>query len=434
MDTAQRSLPFQSAYFIGIKGAGMCALAQVFEGWGVAVSGSDTNEEFFTDAVLRKLGIAVLEGFDRKHVPSDTEAIFYSTAYGDDNPEIAHARKLGKTLYTYAEGLYMILERTAGIGVAGTHGKTTVTAMIGRVLEQAGFDPTVVVGGKVLEWETNARIGKSQWAVAEIDEYQEKFLQYPLRHLVLTSIEYDHPDYFATPERYEEAFLKLIERLPKGATLVSNAAYNAIERILSRAQRRNLNVLRYDVATADGEVPKLLIPGRHNRENALAALTMARALGIDDETIRVALENFRGTARRFEIYCEKPFVVIDDYAHHPRAVTVTLEAARERYPGKKIWVVFHPHTFSRTKVLLHEFAQALSLADHAVVLDIYGSAREAAGTVQSSDLVRLVSGAIHIPSCEEAAAYLRARVGEGEVVIAMGAGDVWKVARALRAS
>lgn len=428
-----KSLPFRNAYFIGIKGAGMTALAQVFQGRGVRVSGSDVSEEFFTDQVLKKLGIPVVEGFNVENVPKGCDAVFHSTAYGAGHPEINCARERGIALYTYTEGLEMILERGIGIGIAGTHGKTTTTAMLGKIFESAGYDPTVIVGGKVSDWDANARVGESPWVIAEVDEYQNKFLAYPLKHLILTSIEYDHPDFFPAPEDYENSFRALLQKMPCDGVVVYNERYPAIVKIVSELKNAGASrFLSYRFAPHESPRFNLRLPGRLNRENALAAATMAEALGIPRETIVRALQSFRGVARRFETYREEPFVVIDDFAHHPGAIAATIEAARERYPNKTVWAVFQPHTFSRTKALLKDLSQALAQADHTLVLDIYGSAREEGGGVDSNDLAALIPGAMRAPTLDDAAHYLVEHVKAGDVVLVMGAGDVWKVARALR--
>lgn len=433
MNNQRKPLPFKTAYLIGIKGAGMTALAQVFQGWGVRVSGSDVSEEFFTDGVLKKLGISFLEGFRAENVPIDCDAVFHSTAYGSGNSEIDSARERKIPLYTYTEGLAMVLERGTGIGVAGTHGKTTTAAMLGRILEEAEYDPTVIVGGKVLDWAANARVGTSPWVVAEVDEYQNKFLSYPLKHLILTSIEYDHPDFFTRPEAYEDSFRKLLLNISSHGVIAYNEGYPAIARIVSEVKSRGGPAfLPYRFASREAARFKLQLPGWLNQENALAAATMATALGVSRETITRALERFRGTARRFEIYREEPFVVIDDFAHHPGAIAATIEAARERYPGRTLWAVFQPHTFSRTKALLKDFAEALAKADRAVLVAIYGSAREQSGGVGSGDLADLIPNAVHTPTLDEAIRYVRENVKPGDIVLVMGAGDVWRVAKEMK--
>jgi UDP-N-acetylmuramate--alanine ligase len=432
MGYPRATLPFKNAYFIGIKGAGMTALAQVFQGRGVNVSGSDVLEEFFTDAVLKRLGVPFVEGFTSENVPLECDAVFYSTAYGGGHPEIKEARRRGIPLYTYTEGLAMVLRQGTGIGVAGTHGKTTTTAMLGKIFEEAGYDPTVIVGGKVLDWGTNARVGDSMWVIAEVDEYQNKFLEYPIRHLILTSIEYDHPDFFATPAEYEDSFRRLLKSMSRAGMVAYNERYPAVKKIVDALQSGGgPQLLPYRFPPGETPFFNLRLPGALNQENALAAATLARALGIANETITRALESFLGTARRFEIYREEPFVVIDDFAHHPKAIMATIEAARERYPERTLWAVFQPHTFSRTKALLEDFAFALRKADRVLLLDIYGSAREESGGVSSADLAERIPGALHTPTLDDAKNYLQGNVKLGDVVLMMGAGDVWRVSQAL---
>jgi len=422
----------KKAYFIGLKGVGMTALAQVLHGRGIEVLGSDTKEIFFTDEVLKKLKIKVIEGFDRKNIPPETELIIASAAYlgeGIKNPEVEEAKKRRIPILTYAQVLGRFFDEKYGIAVAGTHGKSTVTAMLGLILERAGLDPTVIVGTKVLQWQSNARVGKSSYLVAEADEYRNNFLHYSPQALILTNLEYDHPDFFKNFKEYQETFRQLIKKIPPNGFMVVNGLDREAKKIIKEA---SCPVIEYGLVQ-----PKLKLkaPGQHNLLNAAAAMATALQLGVKKEIIRKALTEFRGTRRRFEIKREKRGVLfIDDYAHHPTEIQATLKAARNFYPQRKIWAVFQPHTFSRTKALLKDFAQSFNLADEIIILDIYSSAREKSGTIHARDLVREIKKyrdrVKYLSTLEEAGKYLRKESRSGQIVLTMGAGDVWKISTA----
>jgi len=438
----------------------MTALAQVLQGKGIEVLGSDTQEKFFTDEVLQKLGIKVIEGFDKENIPAEADLIIASAAYlgqGISNPEVAEIEKQDRSIFTYAQVLGQLFKEKKGIAVAGTHGKSTITAMLGLILEEADFDPTVIVGSRVIQWQSNARVGQSEYLVAEADEYRNNFLYYSPQILVLSSLEYDHPDFFKDFREYQETFRQLVQRIPSTGFIVANGLDNQVKKVVRRAKCR---VIEYGLLI---EKIKLKIPGQHNLLNAAAAAETALKLGIDKEIIKKALANFQGISRRFEIKGQwRGVLLIDDYAHHPTEIKATLAAAKDFYPGKKIWAVFQPHTFSRTKALLGDFAAAFDQADRVIVLDIYGSAREKAGQVKTQDLVERIKntgrssrgvpfydtlfqkGVIkrnapltpkerpadkvkYIPTVEEAADYLKGNVQAGQIILTMGAGDVWQV-------
>lgn len=419
----------KKAYFIGIKGVGMTALVQVLQKRDIEVLGSDTSEKFFTDKVLERLKIKVIENFNRQNVPSDADLVIVSAAYlgqAASNPEVIEAEQKNLPIFSYAQILAMLLKEKYGIAIAGTHGKTTITAMLGLVLEKAGFDPTVIVGAEVLQWQSNARVGQSNYLVAEADEYRNNFLNYFPQVLILTSLEYDHPDFFKDFEEYKAAFQQLAERIPQNGFIVVNGRDQELEKIIKNVQ---CPIIKY------GFEPmkiKLKVPGEHNLLNASAVMAAALKLGIKKEIIEQALAEFQGTRRRFEIKGERKGVLfIDDYAHHPTEIKATLQAAKSAYPAQKIWAVFQPHTFSRTKALLDDFAQAFGQADQVIILDIYGSVREKAGEISARDLVKKVSHyqkkAKYIPTIEQAKKYLEKQLQPGDLVLTMGAGDVWKL-------
>lgn len=424
----------KKAYFIGIKGVGMTALAQILQSQGIEVLGSDTKEKFFTDQVLKRLKIRVIEGFDKKNIPFDVDLVIVSAAYlsqGVKNSEVDQVKKQGLPLLTYAQILGQLFQEKYGLAVAGTHGKSTITAMLGLVLEEAGFDPTVIVGTRVIQWQSNARVGHSRYLVAEADEYRNNFLHYSPQVLILTSLEYDHPDFFKDFQEYQETFQQLVQKIPASGFIVANGQDNHVKEVIKKAKCR---VVEY---FPDRLKIKLKVPGQHNLWNASAAMTTALELGVKPKTIKKALADFQGTSRRFEIKGQsKGILLIDDYAHHPTEIQVTLKAAKEFYPQKKIWAVFQPHTFSRTEALLKDFGSAFEQADQVIILDICGSAREKSGQVHAQDLVREIrkyknSKVKYIPTIKETAEYLKKRAQTGQIVLTMGAGDVWKLSTIL---
>lgn len=467
-------------YMIGIKGVGMTAVAQVLKLRGKDVVGSDTHEKFFTDEILKKEKIKFYEGFDAGHLEIEKpDLIIYSTAYTDDNVELRATRDSDLPILSYPEALGLILKEGFGIAVCGTHGKTTTTAMLGFVLAELGADPTVLVGSAVPQFGGNAKVGRGKYVVIEADEYQNKFLHFEPQAVILTSAEYDHPDFFKTEADYLQAFKNFIAKIPASAEAtagrpadgflvacfddknVKEAVENVRCKIISyglndgRWRARNIsqksNGVEFEV-TENGEprgVFNIQLFGNHNVANALAVIAVVSELGYGLSTtvirrgtassgtkLREAIKKFQGTVRRFEIKGEVAGVtIIDDYGHHPTEIQVTLKAARQRYPNRRIWCVFHPHTFTRTKALLNNFAKSFHDADKTIVIDIYGSAREKVGGVHSRDLVELIkkegSDAVYISTTSGAADYLADHVQSGDVVITMGAGDVWKVGESL---
>lgn len=454
----------RSAYLIGIKGVGMTALAQHLKARGFDVSGSDTHEKFFTDAVLRRHRIPFAEGFSARNVPGKAELVVASSAYNDKNPEVKEARRRGYRILSYAQALGELFNKKYGIAVCGSHGKTTTAALLGFVFQKAGLRPDVMVGSEVPQFRGNALALGGKHFIAETDEYQNKFRYFKPKTILLTNIDYDHPDYFASPAAYRNTFHNFIKRLPKGGLLVACGDDAEVCKILQatrakitvyglgqdyshiRANKtirtcwigRNVRVRngrwQFDAYRSDTRFGSftLRIPGRHNVLNALGVIALASAYGIKREIVRMALAGFRGTRRRFEYRGKyRGAMLTDDYAHHPAEIKATLKAARELYPKKRIIAVFHPHTYTRTKVLLGDFAKAFADADEVIVLDIYGSAREKHGGVSSKDLVRLAS-ASHanirsIPTIPRSALYLKKRLKKGDILLTLGAGDVWKL-------
>jgi UDP-N-acetylmuramate--alanine ligase len=455
----------KKAYFIGIKGAGMTAVAEILKARGIIVSGSDTEEKFFTDEILERNRISFTEEFGAENIPDDADLIVYSTAYTENNnTEMLEARKRGLLMLSYPEVLGILFKEKLGIAVCGTHGKTTTTAILATCLDEAGVKPSAIVGSNVIGWNGSILKGKGNFFVAEADEYQNKLEYYNPWAVVLTSIDFDHPDFFPTFDGYKKAFRDFVSKIPKhGFLVVCGDDADAVEVAKSAA----CQILTYgfgdgceyrieDLSSKNwsekGELVKTFkilhkeefleefetkMIGRHNMQNAAAAIAVCHKLKLETEKVKTAILNFKGTSRRFEYIGQRDgAILIDDYAHHPEEIKATLKAAREKYYRKNIWTVFHPHTFTRTKALFHEFAQSFNNTDKVIVIDIYGSAREIQGGISSKELSDLINKynpgkAEYISTIPEVIEYLKNKISGKDVVISMGAGNVWQVTKNL---
>lgn len=453
---------------IGIKGAGMTALAELLSHAGVGVSGSDTEEVFYTDAVLKRLGIEVRQPFSAAQVPLDAEAYIYSTAYTpENNPELAAALSTGKPVISYPEALGVLTRSKLSLAVCGTHGKTTTSALLAHALDGAGLKPSAIVGSAIAAWGGGALAGDGQYLVIEADEYQDKLRHYQPFGIILTSADWDHPDFFPTVGDYEAVFERFVARLPRHGVLIAcgdqarvrviAGASPAPVRFYGSLSGNDVQIVEQaviDPESAEGRTglrqrfsieyagerfgPFLLrLSGRHNAENAAAVIALFLHLKLPLETLAESLASFAGTKRRFELIGEKNGALIyDDYAHHPDEIRATLRAFRELYPMRQLSIVFHPHTFTRTKALFEDFAEALSDADRLYLLDIYGSAREVQGGVSSEELVERINRvhtgkASYAPDRAALVATLSETAGAEDLIVTMGAGDVWQIAEAL---
>lgn len=439
-------------YCIGIKGSGMAAIAEILKNRGIKISGSDTGEKFFTDEVLKRNSIPYKENFSASNVPDDAELIIYSTAYDEkNNPEIMEAKRKNIPMASYPEALGELFKEKFGIAVCGTHGKTTITAMLSESLRFAGAEPSAIVGSRVTQWQGSSLAGDGKYFVAEADEYQNKLQYYNPLAVVLTNVDWDHPDYFPTFKEYKKTFKDFVTKIPKHGFLIYCGDDADTDEI---AKSAGCEILSYgfgeenDYKVADEfeimhrnkllGIFEIQLPGKHNILNATAAIAVCHKLGLDLEKVGEALKDFQGTSRRFEYIGKKNgAILIDDYAHHPEEIKATLKAARKVYARKNIWTIFHPHTFTRTKALLQEFSQSFDNANNVIVIDIYGSAREEQGGVSSKDLVDLINKynpgrAEYIPTINETIEFLKDKIGNNDVVISMGAGDVWKVVDKLK--
>lgn len=460
-------LKYKKFYLLGIKGVGMTMLAQFLKEQGKAVSGVDIADVFMTDKVLRREKISVRLGFDVSKIPTDA-VIIYSSAYtADNNIEMAYLKnnpdKFKKLpILNYAQAIGALFSSYLGIAVCGSHGKTTTAAWLGFVLQKAGLAPNVLVGAPVPQFKGSAILGKSDYFIAEADEYQNKLQYFQPHGIVLNNIDYDHPDYFKTKAAYARVFADFIKKLPPSGFLTANAADAQIMKLLPlcRAQvftyaladkvqrcQQNITLLAHSVRRRHGyqyfQVNdfgefKIKLLGKHNIENALAVLATAWALGLDIRKLKTALASFSGTARRAELmgkYGKIP--VFDDYGHHPTEVRATLQAFKEAYSDKRLVVVFHPHTFTRTQALFQDFIHSFAEADVLGILEIYGSAREVQGGISSRDLVKAlkVAGrkkpAVYLSDFDQALSWLKKILKPNDILLLIGAGDIFRVGERL---
>jgi len=443
-------------YVIGIKGSGIISVVEILHSLGIEIIGSDTHEKFFTDKILKRLGIVYFEGFSAKNIPEDIDLVIYSTAYREDNnEEFKFCQEKNLPMTSYPEVLADLFNQKYGLAVCGTHGKTTTSALLAYTLKACGADPGAAVGSKILDWDSNALTGKGEFFVIEADEYQNKLKLYEPKAAILTSCDWDHPDFYKNFKDYKQAFADFVSKIPKIGFLVVWGDSVATNEIACSCQGE---IIKYGFAGDNDMIPKKIglkkfslsfsgkdlgefeinLVGDHNILNAAAVVAVCHKLNLDLEKIREALKIFRGTSRRFEHIGEKNgAILIDDYGHHPEEIKATLKAARENYPEKNIIAVFHPHSYSRTEALLQDFAQSFDDADQVLVLDIYGSARENTGNVNSADLVKLINKynfgkAEYTPIINDAVNFLKDKIGSDDVVLAIGAGNVNEVVEKLK--
>lgn len=419
-------------FMTGIGGIGMSALAQYFTDRGIGVVGSDRGASPTTELLERK-GIRVVIGHSADNVTAAADALVYSDAVPADNPERARARELGIRQCSYFEMLGEISAGKTTVAVAGTHGKTTTTGMLAKILKDAGASPTAVIGSIVKDFGSNYLAGSSDLFIVEACEYRDHLLELSPQILVVTNLEWDHTDWFPSLEAMQDTFQKAIARIPEDGVIVTNPHDANIAPLLRQGYAGQARIVDYTQEPSY----KLLLPGEFNRMNARAAAAAARAIlpDISDAAIAESLAAFQGTWRRFEYKGKtaRGADVYDDYAHHPTAVRETLRALRAQTSGRVI-VAFHPHLYSRTKDLLDGFAAAFGDADSALIAPIYSARETDDGTISSEMLAeRARANGARAAALDSFAAIesALAEAGEGDVVITMGAGDIYKVADAL---
>ena len=452
----------RNIHFVGIGGAGMSGIAEVLHNLGYGISGSDLSESA-TVRRLRDLGLRVAIGHDAAHV-QDADAVVISTAVRADNPEVLAARARHIPVVPRAVMLAELMRLKRGIAIAGTHGKTTTTSLVASVLAEGGLDPTFVIGGKLNSAGVNAQLGQGEYIVVEADESDASFLNLLPVMAVVTNIDADHMDtYGHDPARLRHAFVDFIARLPfYGAAVlcVDDAAVRGIMPFVSKpitsygfaedAQVRAIDVraegaqMHFTVLRRNGvELPPLPItlnlPGRHNVQNALAAIAIATELNVDDAAIQRALAGFTGVGRRFQRYGEVhatqggAFTLIDDYGHHPVEMAATLAAARGAFPGRRLVLAFQPHRYTRTRDLFEDFVKVLGDADAVLLAEVYAAGEAPLVAADGRSLARAVRVAgktepVFVETVAEMPQAILDSARDGDVVICMGAGSIGAVA------
>ncbi len=407
-------------HFIGIGGIGVSALAQYFLEKGHDISGSDLVASEITEFFAKK-GIKIMIGNRAENISAAFDLVIHSPAVKLENPEYVAVKKLGIKTQSYPEALGELTRQYETIAISGSHGKSTTTAMTALILIKAGIDPTVIVGTKLKEFgNNNFRMGKSQYLVIEACEYDGSFLNYSPKIIAITNVDEEHLDYFKTFANVKKAFKDFVKKLPKGGHLVESK--------------------NYSLNSVDGKKLKkiLKIPGDHNVSNALTALAVARILGVKDEVSFKSLSEYKGSWRRFELkksaVGNKKITVISDYGHHPTEVMATLKATREKFPKKKIWCIFQPHQHQRTYYLFKDFVALFKKVkiNQIIITDIYDVAGRETKKINeevSSELLvkKIAKKNVQYMPISDAESFVKKNIKGGEVIIIMGAGDIYKL-------
>jgi UDP-N-acetylmuramate--alanine ligase len=445
-------------HLIGIGGIGLSAIARILLARGYRVSGSDPAPSRLTDELV-SAGAPIFSQHRAENL-GDTDLVIVTSAASATNPELRAAEERGIPVVKRRE---FLKELTAGyrtIAVAGSHGKTTTTALIGLMLADAGLDPTMIVGGIVPELESNARAGQGEYFAIEADEYDYAFSGLEPYIAVVTNVDYDHPDLFPTREKYQGAFAEFMRAVRGDGTLfvcgddagaiATVALASPTARVLKYGREdendwRAVDVRTNEMGGSDFTILKMghvvgrvqtRIPGAHNVLNTLAAVGVADHAGVSVDDARMTLAKFRGVGRRFELCGEFGGVtIVDDYAHHPTEIRATLAAARASYPHHELWAVFQPHTFTRTRALLDDFANAFDSADHVIVTEVYAAREHDSLGVSGHDIVKRMKhrDAHFIPTLDETVDYLLNELKPSAVLVTLGAGNVNEVGQRIAA-
>jgi UDP-N-acetylmuramate--alanine ligase len=445
-----------SIHLVGIGGIGMSALAEILLDKGFRISGSDIKSSHITRKLENK-GIKIYIGHDESNV-LNADIIVYTSAVKPDNPEIVKAKALDIPTIDRAEMLgKLMISYDTSIAVSGTHGKTTTTSMISLIFEHAELNPTILVGGELSEIGGNVKIGSNEILITEACEYKDNFLKFNPNVGIVLNVDEDHLDYFNDLDHILSTFSKFVKLIPKKGHLILNNDDYDVKKLIPHAKCNiitcGINLTSDFQATnitfSEGGYPSfnvmhngknlerftLNIPGKHNIYNALASIATAYTLNVPLIKIKEKLSQFKGTHRRFDILGKWNEVrVIDDYAHHPTEIKATLDATK-KFPHNKIWCVFQPHTYSRTKALLLDFAKAFNDADKIIITDIYAAREEDTGEIHSKTLVDLIRkedlDVTYISSLNEVVEYLKEHTVSEDIVLTMGAGNVYEVGKML---
>lgn len=444
-------------HFIGIGGISMSALAEICLNKGYKVSGSDSNESYLLDK-LRSQGANIFIGHEKEHLADDVDMVVYTAAVHDDNAELIAAREKNKLVVNRATFLGQIMrEYKNSIAISGTHGKTSTTSMLSTIFQYADLDPTILVGGNLSSIGGNVKIGNSDHFITEACEYVDSFLNFNPKISTVLNIEEDHLDYFSGLDEIKASFNKFGKLLPKDGYFIINGDDENTNDILhdvkatvikygtnlgNDALIKNISfnekghgIFEIELNGKNLGVFELSVPGLHNIYNATAAILVAYVSNIELELIRENIKSYSGVGRRFEVKGKyNDALIVDDYAHHPTELKATLSAAK-KMKKSKLWCIFQPHTYTRTKSLLNEFAEAFYSADKVIITDIYAARENDPGDIHSKDLVeKLYQNHVdvaYISKFEDIVDYLRDNVSSNDLVITAGAGPIYKVAEEL---
>jgi UDP-N-acetylmuramate--alanine ligase len=443
-------LVLKKAYLVGIKGSGVSALACILKNLGIKVVGSDTKEKFFTDEILKKEGIKFYEGFKKENLKKElpVSAVISSVAYlsfNIKNPEIELAKKLNIPILTYPQALAEIFNQSFGIAICGSHGKSSTTAILGKVFKDAGLDPTVLVGSEVIEWKSNALVSKNfkkkieflkkneeklknlNWLrknlknlpifIIEADEYKSAFLSYFPRIIIITNIDYDHPDYFKTEKEYKDAFRKFVGNLKEPGILITEK---------SACRREGPNIFPFPYS------------GFHWQKNLRLIYQLIKILKIPEKIFFQSIKNYQGIKRRFEIIKHKNDIyLIDDYAHHPSEVLAYFKSLKKSYPDYQIYFLFQPHTFTRTHFLFHQFIKVFKeikkdKKTNLIIFKTFPSAREKEIILKIKKLKKDIDlskkvKALYFDQEKKLIDFLQKNLKEKTIITTVGAGNLYKI-------
>ncbi len=436
-------------HFIGIGGSGMNGIAQVLLNLGFHITGSDLKESS-TTKLLRDMGAKIFIGHDVKNIEG-ADVIVYSSAVKEDNPELVEARKRGIPTIPRGEMLAELMRFKYGIAISGTHGKTTTTSMVGSILGKTGYDPTVVIGGKLKSYGSNAKLGRGDFLVAEADESDGSFLKLTPTIVSINNIDKEHLSYYKNFENIKKAFIDFANKVPFYGAVAVNIDDPNVREILPKIEKKvikfglsdDAQIRAEDLKLVDGRYKfkvngydyiHLSIPGKHNVYNSLAAISIALELGVPFCVIKEVLENFENANRRFEIKYKGEIVVIDDYAHHPEEIKATLKAAKDMYPNNRIIAVFQPHRYSRLASLFEDFSKAFDIPDIVVITDIFSAGEKEIEGISSENLVKKISKnnpnkkVIYSGDLENTFNILKNIIKKGDIILFLGAGSITRLA------
>ena len=449
---------YNNIHCIGIGGIGLSAIAEILLSRGYSVSGSDMKESDITSK-LAKMGARIFIGHRAENV-DNADLVVYSAAVGKDNPEIMRAAERGIETVTRAQMLGVLMsEYENSIAISGTHGKTTTTSMVSLILDRAGLEPTILVGGNLAEIDGNVKVGHSKFFVTEACEYMDSFLSLRPKIEIILNIDSDHLDYFKDIEHIVSSFDKFASLVPDDGIIIAYDANPFVNKVIKGHSNavtfglnENCDYWASDILFNESGMPsfkvnhggkdlttvQLAVPGEHNILNALAAFTCGHTLGVDEQIIKETLESYKGTERRFDIVgtTSQGVKIVDDYAHHPTEIKATLSASMN-VPHNNLWCIFQPHTYTRTLALFDEFAEAFNKADKLILAEIYAAREKNIYKVSSAQLAEIIKEThpdkevLFMEDFREIAEYVNKNARKGDMVITMGAGDIYKVGEML---